>query len=96
MRVYHKGGPAREARLRTVQTLGEALRERRVACGMTQEFAAEALGVTRLDILRWENGQSDPNTSNLIAVARLRGVPAARFLCPVEPDCSKRNDHPAR
>lgn len=76
MLVYLKGGPAREDRLRAARTLGEALRERRIACGMTQEFVAEVLGVTRQAVSRWEGGRSDPSTSNLIAVARLYGVPA--------------------
>ena len=71
MRAYIKGGSAREDRLRAARTLGEALRERRIAFGMTQEFVAETLGVTRQAVSRWEGGRSDPSTSNLIAVSRL-------------------------
>ena len=51
---------------------------------MTQEFVAEALGVTRQAVSRWEGGRSDPSTSNLIAVARLYGVPAEELLRSVE------------
>ena len=38
---------------------------------MTQEFMAETLGVSRQSVSKWENGSSDPNTSNLIALAKL-------------------------
>ena len=38
---------------------------------MTQEFVAESLGVSRQAVSKWENGTSDPSTSNLIALAML-------------------------
>ena len=38
---------------------------------MTQEFVAEAIGVSRQAVSKWENGSSDPSTSNLIALAKL-------------------------
>ena len=41
---------------------------------MTQEFVAESLGVSRQAVSKWESGLSDPNTTNLIAVAKLFGV----------------------
>jgi len=62
------------------QSLGEALREQRIRCNMTQEFVAEALGVSRQAVSKWENGTSDPSTSNLIALAKLYGVPAEELL----------------
>lgn len=49
---------------------------------MTQEFVAEALGVSRQAVSKWESGASDPSTTNLIALAKLfgrrPGGPAAR------------------
>lgn len=41
---------------------------------MTQEFVAEAIGVSRQAVSKWENGSSDPSTSNLIALAKLFDV----------------------
>jgi len=51
---------------------------------MTQEFVAEALGVSRQAVSKWENGTSDPNTSNLIALAKLYGISAEELLKNVE------------
>ena len=62
------------------QSLGDALKEHRTRCKMTQEFVAEALGVSRQAVSKWENGTSDPNTSNLIALAKLYGVSAEELL----------------
>ncbi|MCL2569084.1 MAG: helix-turn-helix domain-containing protein [Oscillospiraceae bacterium] len=62
------------------QSLGEALRAQRIRCNMTQEFVAEALGVSRQAVSKWENGTSDPSTSNLIALAKLYGVSAEELL----------------
>lgn len=47
---------------------------------MTQEFVAESLGVSRQAVSKWENGTSDPSTSNLCALARLYGVPVEELL----------------
>ena len=47
---------------------------------MTQEFAAEAIGVSRQAVSKWESGASDPSTSNLLALAKLYGVPAEELL----------------
>ena len=47
---------------------------------MTQEFVAEALGVSRQAVSKWETGTADPSTSNLLALAKLFGVPAEELL----------------
>ena len=51
---------------------------------MTQEFVAESLGVSRQAVSKWESGASDPNTSNLLALAKLYGVSAEELLRCVE------------
>lgn len=61
-------------------SLGEAIRRRREACGMTQELVAEKLGVSRQAVGKWESGKSDPSTTNLMALAELFGVDAAELL----------------
>ena len=45
---------------------------------MTQEFVAEAIGVSRQAVSKWESGASDPSTSNLLALAKLYGVSGRR------------------
>ena len=75
----------REEKKAVAKSLGEALKENRVRCQMTQEFVAETLGVSRQSVSKWENGSSDPNTSNLIALAKLYKVSPAALLQCVEP-----------
>ena len=66
------------------KSLGEALKKNRIRCQMTQEFVAETIGVSRQSVSKWENGISDHNTSNLIALARLYGISAEELLKSVE------------
>ena len=73
LRKYLRGGEARS-------TLGEVLKAHRMRCQMTQEFVAEALGVSRQAVSKWETGTADPSTSNLLALAKLFGVPAEELL----------------
>ena len=62
------------------RSLGEALRDHRQRCGMTQEFVAEALGVSRQAVSKWETGAAEPSTSNLLALAKLYGVDPGELL----------------
>ena len=80
LRKYIKGSPAREEAKQVRGTLGERLRENRTRCKMSQEFVAEAVGVSRQAVSKWENGTSDPSTANLIALAKLYGVSAEELL----------------
>ena len=66
------------------KSLSEMLKENRTRCKMTQEFVAETIGVSRQAVSKWENGTSEPNTSNLMALARLYGIPAEDLLRGVE------------
>lgn len=61
-------------------TLGEILRQQRVAHKMTQEFVAASLGVSRQAVSKWESGASVPSTANLMALASLYGVAANELL----------------
>ena len=71
---------ARREKAETRRTLGEVLKAHRMRCQMTQEFVAEALGVSRQAVSKWETGTADPSTSNLLALAKLFGVPAEELL----------------
>lgn len=62
------------------KTLGETLKELRTGRNMTQEFVAESLGVSRQAVSKWENGSSEPSTSNLIAIAKLYETPPEELL----------------
>ena len=80
LRKYLKSGGVRKEQAAVRMSLGEALKENRVRCQMTQEFVAEHLGVSRQAVSKWENGTSDPSTSNLLALAKLYGISAEELL----------------
>lgn len=74
LKKYIDSKEVREEKKVNAKSLGEALKENRLHCKMTQEFVAETLGVSRQAVSKWENGTSDPNTTNLIALSRLYKV----------------------
>ena len=84
LRKYLNDGKT-SAETQTVRrSLGEVIKDHRARCGMTQEFVAEQLGVSRQAVSKWENGTSEPTTSNLLALSRLFGVPAEELLRNIE------------
>ena len=78
--TYIRSKGARKEESQFKRTLGEALKEHRLRCQMTQEFVAESVGVRRQAVSKWERGDSDPSTSNLLALAKLFGVSAEELL----------------
>lgn len=84
LRTYIKSEAVRKETIEIRKSLGEALKEHRTRCQMTQEFVAEHLGVSRQAVSKWENGTSDPSTSNLLALAKLYGISAEELLKSVE------------
>jgi len=80
LRKYVNSKEVREEKKAVRKSLAELLRENRVRCKMTQEFVSETIGVSRQAVSKWENGSTDPSTSNLIALAKLYGVPAEELL----------------
>lgn len=80
LRKYIRSKEVRQEKAEVRKTLAEILKENRLRCKMTQEFVAEALGVSRQAVSKWENGTTDPSTSNLIALAKLYGVDAQEIL----------------
>lgn len=81
---YLKSKDVRQEKSAVRKSLGEALKEHRTRCKMTQEFVAETIGVSRQAVSKWENGTSDPSTSNLFALAKLYGISAEDLLKEVE------------
>ena len=47
---------------------------------LSQAELATRLFVSRQAVSKWENGTSDPSTSNLLALTRLYGVSAEELL----------------
>lgn len=80
LRKYLKSSDVRKEKTETKRSLGETLKLHRTNCKMTQEFVAESLGVSRQAVSKWENGISDPSTSNLLALAKLYGISVEEIL----------------
>lgn len=80
LKKYIGSKEVREEKKEMRHSLGDVLRAERTRCKMTQEFVAESLGVSRQAVSKWENGNADPSTSNLLALAKLYGVSAEELL----------------
>ena len=80
LRKYIRSEPVRKEKAASARSLGEVLKRHRTECRMTQEFVAEALGVSRQAVSKWESGASDPSTANLIALAKLIGTTPEELL----------------
>ncbi|RDU23228.1 helix-turn-helix domain-containing protein [Anaerosacchariphilus polymeriproducens] len=77
---YIKSEDVRKEKSGIRKSLGKVLKQHREECNMTQEFVAEAIGVSRQAVSKWENGMSDPSTSNLIALAKLFKISTEELL----------------
>lgn len=80
LKRYISSGEVRTEKTKIKKTLGETLKFHRTRCKMTQEFVAESLGVSRQAVSKWENGTSEPSTSNLFALAKLYGISVGELL----------------
>ena len=80
LRKYLKSEPVRKEKSDMAKSLGQAIKRHRMECKMTQEFVADALGVSRQAVSKWESGASDPSTYNLSALAKLFGTTAEEIL----------------
>ena len=57
-----------------MNSLGQRIRAARESAGFTQENLAEAVGVSRTAVARWENDDIEPKLQNLISIAGLLNV----------------------
>lgn len=80
LKTYINSKEVREEKDQPIQSLGEVLKAHRMRCKMTQEFVAEAIGVSRQAVSKWESGAADPSTMNLTAVAKLYGLEPEELL----------------
>lgn len=60
--------------------------ERRKACGYNQEEFAEAVGVDRSTVQRWENGKTDPQPWQRPKIAKALGITANELDALLVPD----------
>ena len=77
---YIQSKEIREEKGTFKKSLGEVLKQQREDCKITQQFVAEAFGVSRQAVSKWENGTSDPSTSNLISLAKLYKISVENIL----------------
>lgn len=91
LRRYLRSSEVRTEKVLVRKTLGETLKDYRMQCNMTQEFVAEALGVSRQAVSKWETGSSDPSTANLLALAKLYGVSAEELLKNISSEKQPKN-----
>ncbi len=67
-------------------TIGANIKTHRVRLNMTQEYVAETINVSRQAVSKWECGESEPSTANLILLAELFGISADELLRVSEKD----------
>ena len=81
---YLNSSPQRKEEEVLRRSLGEVLKEHRTRCGMTQEFVAESMDVSRQAVSKWENGTADPSTSNLLKLAKLYEITPEELIRSVQ------------
>ncbi|WP_054251926.1 helix-turn-helix domain-containing protein [Neofamilia massiliensis] len=62
------------------KTIGQIIKSYRTENNMTQEYLAEALGISRQSVSKWEQGITEPSTSNLLALAKVFHVSPEELL----------------
>lgn len=76
--------------------LKETLAALRRKKGLSQQELAEALGVSRQAVSRWEVGASAPGTDNLLALSKLYGVSLDTLVGGAEPEAAPEAEPEAR
>ena len=61
-------------------SLGQRLYDLRKATGLSQEKAAEQLGVTRQTVSKWETDQTTPDFDKIIPICKLYNVTTAELF----------------
>ena len=60
--------------------IGEKIKGARAAAGLTQEQAAEALGMSRQTISNWENEKTYPDIASVVRMSDLYGISLDKLL----------------
>ena len=82
LRKYLRSGTGGGNPPEQAKNLGEALKGHRTSRGYTQEYVAEALGVSRQAVSKWENGKAMPEIPMLCEISRFFNCSADRILDP--------------
>ena len=69
--------------------IGKKLRDARNAAGLTQESAAESLGVSRQTVSNWETGKTYPD---IVSVIRMSGLYSVSLDCLLKEEKTVSND----
>ena len=69
--------------------IGKKLRDARNAAGLTQESAAESLGVSRQSVSNWETGKTYPD---IVSVIRMSGLYSVSLDCLLKEEKTVSND----
>ncbi len=81
--VYHHDEGAAEAKRLAQEVdrlVGQRIRERRLARGITQQGLAKALGISYQQVQKYENGTNRISAGRLFVLARLLGADVADFF----------------
>lgn len=73
----------------------ERLIQLRQEQGLSQSGLAEALGVSRQAVSRWETGAAMPSAENLFCLSRLYGVPMDELIRGEEAELEQKTEPPA-
>ena len=73
----------------------ERLIQLRQEQGLSQSGLAEALGVSRQAVSRWETGAAMPSAENLFCLSRLYGVPMDELIRGEEAELDQKTEPPA-
>lgn len=73
----------------------ERLIQLRQEQGLSQSGLAEALGVSRQAVSRWETGAAMPSAENLFCLSRLYGVPMDELIRGEEAEPEQKMEPPA-
>lgn len=60
--------------------IGSKIKDARLSAGLTQENAAESLGVSRQTISNWENGKTYPDIVSVVKMSDLYSISLDRLL----------------
>ncbi len=90
--AYHEEDTAEARRLaqEVDRLVGQRIRERRLARGITQQGLAKALGISYQQVQKYENGTNRISAGRLFVLARLLGADVADFF-PTKEETTEAN-----
>lgn len=89
--------PREEAKIEQTfaQTLGAAVKARRIRAGMLQSELAQRLGKSQQSVSKWESGATLPGTEDIARIANILDVPVDYLLKESMQEVRRRHGAPA-